>query len=87
MEVGIFLMFLPSWKEGRRKKGKKDEKEKERKRRERKGGEEGERKETGPNLYKPDLALLSRSSYLQTSGFLDKDLRLQVQNPSKRDCK
>lgn len=49
LEVGIFLMFLPSWKEGRREeRRKKDEKRrKKEKRRERKGGSGGRKEREG----------------------------------------
>lgn len=89
LEVGIFLMFLPSWKEGRREeRRKKDEKRrKKEKRRERKegGGRRG-RKETGPNLYKARLALLSGSSYLQTRGSLTRTSGASTE-PQQRDCR
>ena len=70
LEVGIFLMFLPYWKEGRRKeRRKKDEKRrKKEKRRERRWGEEGEGRagrKQDPTCIKPDWlysqgALISR---------------------------
>ena len=72
--------------EGRKEKERRKEEKERKKTRKKGGGGRRGRKETGPNLYKARLALLSGSSYLQTRGSLTRTSGASTE-PQQRDCR